>query len=264
MGATAGHSARPFQPYVGLSVGLHLGAVALAAALGAGRAAPLPEVMTVALIAPPAAAARGPGGTSASIAAPPPPAAKPEPPRAELRPPAPRPKPRPVPEAVSLAPKRVPEPPRAAEPPRAPESAPPTPPVSAPAVAPSGVSSAATGGPGAGGSATVGGSGAGGSASFAPGGAADAVQAYIALVRARIQAERRYSSMARRRGLEGVVTVRLQLDAGGKVAGLDVEDGAPLLLAKATQEAVKRAGPFPPPPDGLGVLRIPVRYRLTD
>ena len=68
----------------------------------------------------------------------------------------------------------------------------------------------------------------------------------------------------RRRGLEGVVTVRLQLDAGGKVAGLDVEDGAPLLLAKATQEAVKRAGPFPPPPDGLGVLRIPVRYRLTD
>lgn len=259
MGA-AGHPARGFERYVGLSVGLHLGAAALALALGAGRPAPLPEVLTVALIAPPAAAARGPGGASASVAAPPP-AAVAAPARPEPPPPAARTEPRRAPEVVSLAPKRAPAPvPRAPEPPREPAA----PPTSSPAVSPPGVSSAATGGSSTGGAESAGGSGAGGSASLAPGGAGDAVQAYIALVRARIQAERRYSPMARRRGLEGVVTVRLQLDAAGQVSALDVEGGAPLLLARATQEAVQRAGPFPPPPDGLGVLRIPVRYRLTD
>jgi protein TonB len=259
----AGHPARPLKPYLGLSVGLHLGAAALAFALGTAPRGALPEVITVALVAPPAAAARGPGGNTAGVAAPP--GAK-HAARAEPRPPLPEAVPRaPAPDTVSLARK-----PETAPPARAPGPVPaPTPvastapPESADAALP-GVSSAATGGPGAGGAETSGGSGAGGSASLAPAGAADAVRSYVALVRARIQAERRYSPMARRRGLEGVVTVRLHLDAAGEVSDLDVEEGAPLLLAKATQEAVKRAGPFPPPPDGLGVLRIPVRYRLTD
>lgn len=243
-----GQAPRAFQPYVGLSVGLHLGALALMLALAPGRSAPpLPAVISVALIAPPAAAA--------GFSGPPPVHAAPLP--AEPQPPTLRAKPRPAPAAISLAAKPAPEPA-----PRAPEPTPAPPPHTAATASP-GVS-AAPGGAASGDAASAGSSGAGGSRAAAPGGAGDAVQAYIALVRARIQAERRYSPMARRRGLEGVVTVHLQLDAAGRVSGIDVEDGAPLLLSKATQQAVERAGPFPPPPDGLGVLRIPVRYRLTD
>jgi protein TonB len=97
-----------------------------------------------------------------------------------------------------------------------------------------------------------------------PPGGGSSFDAYLALVRARIQAEKRYSPLARRRGLEGVVTVRLELGPSGAVSRVAVEDGAPLLLARATEEAVERAEPFPPPPDGLGVIRIPVRYQLVD
>ena len=66
------------------------------------------------------------------------------------------------------------------------------------------------------------------------------------------------------RGLEGVVNVRVSIGPSGTVSKVLVEDGAPMLLAKSTEEAVERAGPFPPPPAGLGVLRVPVRYRLDD
>jgi TonB family protein len=247
-----------FRRYVGLSVGLHAALLGLAATLAAVRPAPpLPAVVPVTLLARlPGAPAPGdvsagpPAASPAPVASPP---TAPPPKRVVLpKQPAPRPVPR------SEPPKQVPPaaPPRVAPP--APPSAPSADGAGAPALAP-------TPGEGGGGGGEVAALGPGsGGAPGARGGGEDPLEVYAALVRARIQAQRRYSPMARRRGLEGVVMVRLQLAASGEVAKLLVEDGAPLLLARSTEDAVARAGPFPPPPTGLGVLRIPVRYRLTD
>ena len=179
------------------------------------------------------------------------------------------PAPAPKPKAISLNAKVKPEPKPTPKPPEVKPAEPPTPPVSAPMAAPAEMRSAtpSVGAGGSGSSISVAGlgPGAGGAPSGnAPGGSEDPIEVYKALVRARIEAERRYSPMARRRGLEGVVNVRLSVGPSGAISKMLVEGGAPLLLAKSTQEAVERAGPFPPPPAGLGVLRIPVRYRLDD
>jgi protein TonB len=178
--------------------------------------------------------------------------------------------PPPPPKAISLNPKVTPKP-KPVPPQKKPEVKPqPTPPpvvasVAVPSAEPSSMPSVGAGGSGSSVEVAGLGPGAGGApGSHSPGGTEDPIEVYKALVRARIQAERRYSPMARRRGLEGVVTVRLSVGASGKVSKVLVEDGAPMLLSKSTEEAVERAGPFPPPPAGLGVLRIPVRYRLTD
>ena len=139
-------------------------------------------------------------------------------------------------------------------------------PVAAPNAAPTATPSVGAGGSGSSIEVAGLGPGAGGAPNGnAPGGVVDPIEVYKALVRARIEAERRYSPMARRRGLEGVVNIRVSIGAvRQRVSKVLVEDGAPMLLAKSTEEAVERAGPFPPPPAGLGVLRVPVRYRLDD
>jgi protein TonB len=233
-------------------VALHAGALVLAAILATTRPPPaLPPILSVHLLArAPSGAAAGPApapGPTPSVAAPPPP-----PPKAISLNPKVQPKPKPVP------PQRKPE--------VKPEPAPPVvAAVAPPAATPSPTPSVGAGGSGSSVELAGLGPGAGGAPNgHSPGGTEDPIEVYKALVRARIQAERRYSSMARRRGLEGVVTVRVSVGPSGKVSKVLIEDGAPMLLSKSTEEAVERAGPFPPPPAGLGVLRIPVRYRLTD
>jgi protein TonB len=233
-------------------VALHAGVLVLAVFLAATRPPPpLPPILSVQLLArAPAGAAAGPAPAPAptpAVAAPPPP-----------------------PKAISLNPKVQPKP-KPVPPPKKPEVKPePAPPpvvasVAPPVANPSPTPSVGAGGTGSSVELAGLGPGAGGAPDGrSPGGTEDPIEVYKALVRARIQAERRYSAMARRRGVEGVVTVRLSVAPSGKVSKVLVEDGAPMLLSKSTEEAVERAGPFPPPPAGLGVLRIPVRYRLTD
>jgi periplasmic protein TonB len=257
---TAARAPQAFRRYVGLSVGLHAGLLAIAATLAAARPPPaLPAVVPVTLLAglpggPPAGAVSAPPpSASPAPTASPPPAAAPAPKRVVLpKPPAPR----------ALPPG---EPPREIPPAPAPREVPPAPPEASAAELGAGPALAPTpsGAGGCGAAVAPLGPGSGGPPG-ASGGGEGPIEAYAALVRARIEAQRRYSPMARRRGLEGVVMLRLQLAASGEVAELLVEDGAPLLLARSTEDAVARAGPFPPPPTGLGVLRIPVRYRLTD
>lgn len=89
---------------------------------------------------------------------------------------------------------------------------------------------------------------------------------YAALVKRSISAEVRYPPGARSEGLEGVVAIRLVLDRRGRIVSLSAEGTS--ILAKAAQEAVRRAAPFPPLPPGIEgpqiLLKIPIRYRLEE
>ena len=98
----------------------------------------------------------------------------------------------------------------------------------------------------------------------AGGGGAAALADYIARLQRAIDAHKSYPSMARRRGIEGVVTVRLAIDARGVLEGTALVGRPPEILARSTREAVNRASPFPPPPAGALQIEFPVRYEIVD
>jgi protein TonB len=98
----------------------------------------------------------------------------------------------------------------------------------------------------------------------AGGGGADALAAYVARLQQAIDAHKSYPPMARRRGIEGVVTVRLAIDATGGLERTALVGRAPEMLARSTREAVDRASPFPPPPGGPLQIEFPVRYEIVE
>lgn len=74
----------------------------------------------------------------------------------------------------------------------------------------------------------------------------------------------RYPANARRRGIEGTVTVRFTILGSGEVSGVRiVRSSGANVLDKATLEAIGRCG-FPPPPGGRVELSIPITFRLTE
>ena len=85
---------------------------------------------------------------------------------------------------------------------------------------------------------------------------------YVDRIRAQVEARKRYPSMARRRGTEGVVLARFHLDEEGKVISIWTDNAAASILSRSAREAVERAAPFPPPPHGSIVIEIPIRYAL--
>ena len=98
-----------------------------------------------------------------------------------------------------------------------------------------------------------------------PGGAeGETLAAYVARVQRMIDAEKSYPAIARRRGIEGVVTVRLAIDAAGALERTALVGRPPEILARSTREAVGRAGPFPPPPAGALQIEFPVRYEIVE
>jgi protein TonB len=167
------------------------------------------------------------------------------------------------------APSPAPAPPRAmpkpvAKPAPAPAEAvapvPPAPSPSAADAAPAGAEAgvgalAAVGAGPPGGTGSEAGSGSGGG---------DALAAYIAGLQRAIDTHKSYPPMARRRGIEGVVTVRLAIDALGGLEATALVGRPPEILARSTREAVARAGPFPPPPGGRLQVEFPVRYEIVD
>jgi len=96
------------------------------------------------------------------------------------------------------------------------------------------------------------------------GGGVDALAAYIDRLQRAIDAEKSYPPMARRRGIEGVVTVRLEIDARGGLERTALVGRPPEILARSTRDAVARASPFPPPPAGALQIEFPVRYEIVD
>jgi protein TonB len=93
-------------------------------------------------------------------------------------------------------------------------------------------------------------------------GGADSLAAYVARVRQLIEERKHYPAMARRRGLEGRVTVRIAIAPDGRVEQVSAVGGGMDLFVRATLEAVERAAPLPPPPPGFGELEVAVRYEL--
>ena len=85
---------------------------------------------------------------------------------------------------------------------------------------------------------------------------------YVDQIRAQVEARKRYPSMARRRGTEGVVLARFHIDENGRLVSLSTDNAAASILSRSTREAVERAAPFPPPPHGSIVIELPIRYAL--
>jgi len=92
----------------------------------------------------------------------------------------------------------------------------------------------------------------------------DEIELYVSLVRRRIAERKGYPSMARRRGMEGVVNLRLRIADDGSVAEVRATGAAARLFERAALDAVERAAPFPPPPDAFPDFEVAIRYQMTD
>ena len=107
-----------------------------------------------------------------------------------------------------------------------------------------------------------------GSAGATDGSAAERLRDYVDRVREIVERNQRYPSLARRRGIEGLVRVRLVVTAEGGIELVDLEkddaDAPHPLLARSAVEAVERAGAYPPPPQGRLAIVLPIRWRLHD
>ncbi len=83
---------------------------------------------------------------------------------------------------------------------------------------------------------------------------------YLAEILERVKSNRFYPSLARRKEIEGSVTISFTLLEGGQIQDLQVEDGHKL-LRQAAGEAVRNSAPFPAPPDVVS-LPLPVRFSM--
>jgi len=86
---------------------------------------------------------------------------------------------------------------------------------------------------------------------------------FRAKLKERIEANKFYPPLARRRDIAGVVQIRFDVDCQGKLNGLKGEGGH-LLLKNAAIEAVEKSLPLAPPP---GVkcpleMRFGIRFEL--
>lgn len=165
----------------------------------------------------------------------------PAPPRQELRAEPPR-KPTPPPPPQQKAEPRPAAPaPRAANPAPAPSAAPST--------APSPHSGFASAAPPA--------------AAAQPGGAPVVAPGWNALLAAWLAANRRYPEEARRRSVEGEVTVRFSVAADGRVTDVAIAAGSGSSALDGAAVAMLRGAKLPPP--GTDVTRtVRIRYRLAD
>jgi protein TonB len=93
---------------------------------------------------------------------------------------------------------------------------------------------------------------------------ASEIDAYVARVRRLVSRHKRYPPFALRRRIEGVVVVRLRIGGDGRLVVASPDGTAEPLLARSAIDAVKRASPFPPPPDGPLELELPIRWRLDE
>jgi periplasmic protein TonB len=87
---------------------------------------------------------------------------------------------------------------------------------------------------------------------------------YRGLVAAHLARHKRYPEDARSRGDQGTATVSFSLDGSGRVTRVTLGRGTGFAsLDQEVQAMVRRASPFPPPPDGRGMsFTAPVSFRV--
>ncbi|MDC7785823.1 energy transducer TonB [Rhodoplanes sp. TEM] len=95
-------------------------------------------------------------------------------------------------------------------------------------------------------------------------GRSDAHSNYPGLVAAHLARHKRYPAEARSQGQGGTATVRFTLDGGGRVTGVTLLRGSGNPhLDRESVEVVRRASPFPAPPDGHGRgFTQPIRFGI--
>ncbi|MBK7948300.1 MAG: energy transducer TonB [Deltaproteobacteria bacterium] len=94
--------------------------------------------------------------------------------------------------------------------------------------------------------------------------AADLLARYVEAIRARVRDRKRYPPLARKRAVEGRVVARIAIRADGRLDAVEFDDDAPPLLRRATDEAIRSAGPYAAPPAGAITIELPVDYSLRD
>lgn len=95
-------------------------------------------------------------------------------------------------------------------------------------------------------------------------GRSDATANYSGSVAAHLARHKRYPAAARKAGAQGVATVSFTVDGGGLVTSVALASGSG--VAAIDQEVVamvRRASPFPAPPDGQSRnFTVPVRFNI--
>lgn len=91
-----------------------------------------------------------------------------------------------------------------------------------------------------------------------------AIDSYLAAIRARIERNKRYPVVARRRGQEGEVVLRFILAVTGEVLKVEVlKSSGVASLDRAAVNAVHRAMPFAEPPEGLVAETLPMELTIV-
>jgi protein TonB len=83
-------------------------------------------------------------------------------------------------------------------------------------------------------------------------------------VRESIARHKRYPDLARRRGIEGRVVLRLAIAPDGTLLESEAVDSPSAVLARSALSAVEAASPFGPPPGGALRIEVPIRYALQE
>lgn len=95
-------------------------------------------------------------------------------------------------------------------------------------------------------------------------GRSDASSNYRGIVAAHLARYKQFPADARSRGDQGTATVNFSLDSGGRVTSVRLARGSGISsIDQETQAMVRRASPFPAPPDGRAQsFTVPVRFDL--
>lgn len=98
---------------------------------------------------------------------------------------------------------------------------------------------------------------------------AAAMPSYAALVLAHLKRHQQYPRAAKRRGIEGDVTVTIRVDRQGNVLGQTIVSGSGHeILDREALATIERANPMPPLPAQIESntvsLTVPIRFELAD
>ena len=86
---------------------------------------------------------------------------------------------------------------------------------------------------------------------------------YTDQVLRKIEAAKRYPKRARRRNIQGVVDIVFTIGSDGGIVSVKiVESSGSRILDRAAVDAVKRASPFPIPPNGTTIIQLPIKFEL--
>lgn len=94
-------------------------------------------------------------------------------------------------------------------------------------------------------------------------GSSRATQDWASRVSAHLARNKRYPADALARGIGGTAVVSFALDGSGTVASVRlVRSSGNASLDRESQDLVRRASPFPPPPQGKASITVPVNFNV--